>query len=53
MYGFNHRYHDSILETKKIIDSKKFGKVINFRGVYGKIIFNTKNKRIKKKKKTF
>ena len=35
-YGFNHRYHDSIIDAKKIIDSKKFGKIINFRGVYGK-----------------
>ena len=35
-YGFNHRYHDSIIDAKKIIDSNKFGKIINFRGVYGK-----------------
>ena len=35
-YGFNHRYHDSISDAKKIIESKKFGSIINFRGVYGK-----------------
>ena len=29
MYGFNHRYHESVLEAHKIIKSKKFGKVIN------------------------
>lgn len=35
-YGFNHRYHKSIQMAKKIIDSKKFGKIINLRCVYGK-----------------
>ena len=35
-YGFNHRYHSSIQVAKKIIDSRKLGKVINFRCVYGK-----------------
>ena len=35
-YGFNHRYHDSIFLAKKIIDSKKYGKVINLKGIYGK-----------------
>lgn len=35
-YGFNHRYHNSILYVKKIIDQKKFGKIINIKGVYGK-----------------
>ena len=46
MYGFNHRYHRSIIEAKKIIDSKKFGKIINMKGIYGKsqmISFNDKN----------
>ncbi len=37
-YGFNHRYHDSIINAKKIIDSKKFGRIINFRGIYGKSV---------------
>ncbi|MEK7555171.1 MAG: Gfo/Idh/MocA family oxidoreductase, partial [Patescibacteria group bacterium] len=35
-YGFNHRYHQSVIEAKKIIDSKIYGDVINIRGVYGK-----------------
>tara|TARA_B100001123_G_C15274423_1_gene1011594 strand:+ start:528 stop:1541 length:1014 start_codon:yes stop_codon:yes gene_type:complete len=35
-YGFNHRYHDSIILAKKIIESKKYGKVINLKGIYGK-----------------
>lgn len=35
-YGFNHRYHDSVRETMRIIKSGKFGEVINVRGVYGK-----------------
>ena len=35
-YGFNHRYHGSVKKTKQIIDSKKYGDIINFRGVYGK-----------------
>lgn len=36
MYGFNHRYHQSVTEAKKIISSGKYGKIINYRGVYGK-----------------
>jgi len=35
-YGFNHRYHGSVKKTKEIIDSNKYGDIINFRGVYGK-----------------
>jgi predicted dehydrogenase len=35
-YGFNHRYHYSVAEAKKIIDSEKYGKVVNIRGIYGK-----------------
>ena len=35
-YGFNHRYHSSIKIAKKISDNKKFGKIINFRCIYGK-----------------
>jgi predicted dehydrogenase len=35
-YGFNHRYHASVIEAKRIIDSGEFGKVINIRGIYGK-----------------
>ena len=29
IYGFNHRYHDTIIKTKKIIDRKQLGKIIN------------------------
>ena len=36
LYGFNHRYHDSIIKAKKIIEGKKLAKIINLRGVYGK-----------------
>ncbi len=35
-YGFNHRYHDSVQEALKLIQSGKMGKIINMRGVYGK-----------------
>jgi predicted dehydrogenase len=35
-YGFNHRYHDSVKEALKMIESKELGEVINLRGVYGK-----------------
>ena len=36
MYGFNHRFHDSIQEALKIIKSKKLGYIINLKGTYGK-----------------
>ena len=35
-YGFNHRYHYSIIEAKKVIDSGTLGKPLWMRGVYGK-----------------
>ena len=35
-YGFNHRYHYSVIEAKKIIDSGQMGKLLWMRGVYGK-----------------
>ena len=35
-YGFNHRYHYSVMEAKKIIDTGKMGKLLWMRGVYGK-----------------
>lgn len=35
-YGFNHRYHDSVRQALKIVDSKVLGEIINMRGVYGK-----------------
>jgi predicted dehydrogenase len=36
MYGFNHRYHESVQDALKIIKSGELGKIINMRGVYGK-----------------
>jgi predicted dehydrogenase len=36
MYGFNHRYHDSVKDTIKILQSGNLGNIINMRGVYGK-----------------
>lgn len=35
-YGFNHRYHDSIREALKLIQSGELGPVVSLRGVYGK-----------------
>ncbi len=51
MYGFNHRYHDSVQEALRIIKSKELGEVINLRGVYGKsqlITFNQQDWRTKR-----
>ena len=36
MYGFNHRFHSSVIHAKKIIDSGKLGKILNLKGIYGK-----------------
>jgi predicted dehydrogenase len=35
-FGFNHRYHSSIIEAKTLIDSGLLGKPVFIRGVYGK-----------------
>ena len=35
-YGFNHRYHDSILDALRIMKKGELGQVLNLRGVYGK-----------------
>ena len=35
-YGFNHRYHYSVIEAKKLVDSGEMGKLLWMRGVYGK-----------------
>lgn len=43
MYGFNHRYHESVQDALRIQRSGELGKVINMRGMYGKsklITFN-------------
>ena len=51
MYGFNHRYHDSVKDALRILDSGELGRVINMRGVYGKaklITFNQPDWRTKR-----
>jgi predicted dehydrogenase len=51
MYGFNHRYHDSVKDALSIINSGELGNVINLRGVYGKsqlITFNQPDWRTKR-----
>lgn len=35
-FGFNHRYHNSVIEAKALIDSKLLGDIVCARGVYGK-----------------
>lgn len=35
-YGFNHRFHYSVMEAKKIINNNLLGKLLWMRGVYGK-----------------
>jgi len=35
-YGFNHRYHYSVIEAKKLIESGTMGKLLWLRGIYGK-----------------
>lgn len=35
-YGFNHRYHDSVREALRLIESGTLGDIVNLRGVYGK-----------------
>ena len=51
MYGFNHRYHDSVQDALRIIRSGRYGNIINMRGVYGKsklITFNQADWRAKR-----
>jgi predicted dehydrogenase len=51
MYGFNHRYHDSVQEALRIQRSGELGRVINMRGMYGKsklITFNQPDWRTKR-----
>jgi predicted dehydrogenase len=36
-YGFNHRYHYAVMETKSMIESGQFGEILWLRGVYGKM----------------
>lgn len=51
MYGFNHRYHDSVQDALRILHSGELGRVINMRGMYGKaklITFNQPDWRTKR-----
>ena len=51
MYGFNHRYHESVQDALKLIHSGQMGRIINMRGVYGKsklITFNQSDWRTKR-----
>ena len=36
MYGFNHRYHESVKDALRILRTGELGSVINLRGMYGK-----------------
>lgn len=35
-FGFNHRYHEAVIEAKAIVNSGRLGKVMWMRGIYGK-----------------
>ncbi len=51
MYGFNHRYHESVQDALQILHSGELGRVINMRGMYGKaklITFNQPDWRTKR-----
>ena len=51
MYGFNHRYHESVQYALKILDTKELGNILSVRGVYGKaklITFNQPDWRTKR-----
>ena len=51
MYGFNHRYHDSVQDALRIVRSGDLGRIISLRGIYGKsklITFNQTDWRTKR-----
>ena len=51
MYGFNHRYHESVQDALRILRSGELGRVINMRGMYGKaqlVTFNQSDWRTKR-----
>lgn len=51
MYGFNHRYHESVQDALGILRSGELGRVINMRGMYGKaklVTFNQPDWRTKR-----
>lgn len=35
-FGFNHRYHNSVIEARALVDSGLLGEIVCARGVYGK-----------------
>lgn len=35
-FGFNHRYHQAVLDAKALVDKGRLGKILWMRGVYGK-----------------
>jgi predicted dehydrogenase len=35
-YGFNHRFHYSVMQAKKLIETNELGRLLWIRGVYGK-----------------
>ncbi len=35
-FGFNHRYHDSVIQAKKLVEGNRLGKILAVRGIYGK-----------------
>ncbi len=36
MYGFNHRFHESVEDALRIVESGELGELISLRGIYGK-----------------
>lgn len=51
MYGFNHRYHESVQDALRILRSGELGRVIDMRGMYGKsklVTFNQRDWRTKR-----
>lgn len=38
MFGFNHRHHESMIYTKRLIDSGEYGNILWLRGRYGKSV---------------
>ncbi len=51
MYGFNHRYHESVEDALSIVRSGELGSLISLRGIYGKsklITFNQPDWRTKR-----
>jgi predicted dehydrogenase len=51
MYGFNHRYHESVEDALRIMASGELGEVLSLRGVYGKsqlVTFNQPDWRTKR-----